>query len=127
ARSRHGRARAVVGDAVRGGSRRSRAGRADATRPALLSPVRTRRLVLELELEAVVGELDVVIERALLGPVGDEEAVCAGGAERLERLLQREMAARLRLVMGQRRLADEQVRVAGELREGVARPRVTRV
>src|SRR5438067_10971344 len=83
--------------------------------------------VLDLELEAVIGELDVLVEWPLLGPVRHEQPPRAGGMESATRFVQRKMPARLGLVVGERGLADEEVGVPRQIRQRVARARVAGV
>src|SRR5438132_3972035 len=74
-------------------------------------------------------ELEGVLQRALEGPVREQEPLCPGGLVRLERLLGAEVAARaaFRVRREQRRLADEQVGIVGDRGKAVARPGVARV
>ena len=82
----------------------------------------------DLDLHAVVGELDAVAAAAAPRAVRDEQRCARRGLERLERLVEREVAARLavELAVVERRLADEEVGVARELdelaRSGRCRP-----
>src|SRR5437868_3710147 len=90
-----------------GKAARTRSEAARAARPRPLWPCLGARLrdmaradrVLDLELEAVEGELDVLVERPLLRPVRDEQPSGAGRAEGAERLFQGQVAARVRLVV----------------------------
>ena len=68
-----------------------------------------------------------MLQRALVRPVGHEQAARAGGAEGGERLVEREMTARIRLIVRQRGLAHEEIRVAGQIGQGVARAGVAGV
>ena len=83
----------------------------------------------DLELEAVVGELDAVRRGELRRAVRQEQAPRAGGRVRVERLLGAQVAARLPVGLArlERRLADEQVGVPGELGDPLARAGVARV
>ena len=68
-----------------------------------------------------MGALDAVRERELVRPVDDHEPVCAGRLVGVDRLVGREVAADALLRLGQGRLAEEEVGVAGELDEPFAR------
>ncbi len=83
----------------------------------------------DLELHPVVGELDAVRGWELRGAVRQQQPARAGRRVRLERLVRAQVAARLavRVAVVERRLTDEEVGVASELRDALARAGVTRV
>ena len=84
---------------------------------------------LDLELHPVVGEEDAVGGWELRGAVGEQQPVGARGGVGSERLLRAQVAARLAVGVAvlERRLADQQVGVSGEVRDALARARVARV
>src|SRR5262249_30217429 len=91
------------------------------------SPAPGRRS--DVELEAVVGELVAFGLRQLARTVGEEEALRPRLLEGLDRLVEREMTSWLavELAAEERRLADEQIRVAGGAHQLPRRRRVAGV
>ena len=81
-----------------------------------------QRVGLDVDLEPVVGELVLVRRRQLARTVRDEEPLRVRRLERVDRLVEREVPARLavELTAQERRLADEEIGVARRLRP--ARP-----
>src|SRR6266545_2766908 len=85
---------------------------------------------LNVQFHPVEGELELRVGRQLCGTVRHEQPPRAGRAERVERLVEREVPARramVELAAKERCLADEEVGVAREVRETVAGGGVARV
>ena len=84
---------------------------------------------LQIQLEAVVGPLDSGRDDELGRAVGEQHAARTGLRGGCERLVDAEVAAGLTVVLAaiERRLADEEIGVACELGEPLARAAVSRV